>query len=87
MPTNGWELLRDFAERGTAEAFCAHLRFHRVPARIESQALGNAIEVRFKVFVPTSLAHRARWLALESAFSEGELGFLATGKLLGHDGL
>ena len=85
MPTNEWELLREFAERGTAEAFCAQLAFHRVPTRIESEALENAIEVRFRVFVPTSLAHRARWFTLDSAFSEGELVFFATGKLPGHD--
>ena len=80
-----WEPIRAFAERGPAEAFCAHLEFEQVPTRIESKALEDAIEARFWVLVPRSLAHRARWVTPESVMSDAELSFLATGRLPGQE--
>ena len=80
-----WDPIRGFAERGSAEAFCAHLEFEGVPTRIESRALESAIEVRFWVLVPSTLAHRARWVTPEFPMSDAELNFLATGKLPGQE--
>jgi hypothetical protein len=59
MMIDEWEPIRGFAERGPAEAFSAHLEFEHVPTRIEAKALENAIEARFWVLVPRTLAHRA----------------------------
>jgi hypothetical protein len=80
-----WHSLRGFAERGPAEAFCVQLESEGVPTRIQANALENAIEARFFVLLPTSLAHRARWVTPEFPVSEGEIHFLATGKLPGQE--
>ena len=86
MPMNNeWEPIRAFMERGPAEAFCAHLEFENVPARIQPNALENAIEARFWVLVPSYLAHRARWVTPEFPMAEAELNFLATCKLPGQE--
>ena len=80
-----WESIRAFAERGPAEAFCVQLESESVPTRIQANALENAIEARFVVLVPSSLAHRARWVTHEFPVTEAELNFLATGKLPGQE--
>ena len=80
-----WESIRGFAERGPAEALRVQLESEGVPTRIEGNALENAIEARFLVLVPTSLAHRARWVTSDFLFTEAELNFLATGKLPGQE--
>jgi len=80
-----WQSLRGFAERGPAEALCAQLESEGVPTQIQSNALENAIEARFFVLVPSSLAHRARWVTPEFPVTEAELNFMATGKLPGQD--
>jgi hypothetical protein len=86
MPTvEYWVSLRAFAERGPAEAFCAQLESEGVQTRIQAGALENAIEAHFLVLVPSPLAHRARWVAADFPITDGELDFLATGKLPGHE--
>jgi len=52
-----------------------------VPARVESSNLVAGIESRYRVLVPASLAHRAKWVLADSDLTDSELDYLATGKL------
>ena len=47
----------------------------------EQSTIDAAIKGKFQVFVDANLAHRARWIMNQVDFSDGELEFLATGKL------
>jgi hypothetical protein len=83
--TDTWEELREFRERGPADALCSQLQFEGVPSKVESRALENALETRYFVLVAIHLAHRARWIVAQLPPTEEELIFLATGKLPNQD--
>jgi len=76
-----FEEFRTFADRTSAESFRSWMEFEGVPAHVQSMAQ----ETQFAVFVLKKLAHRARWICAQQPPSEGELEFLATGKLPGQD--
>ena len=48
---------------------------------VEAVGLLGDPGTEFRVFIPTHLAHRARWLLALADFTESELDYLATGKL------
>ncbi len=78
-------VIAEFADRGSADAISALLRSEGVHASIEPSGLLIGLSASYKVLVSKSVAHRARWILQESEFSDGELTFLATGKLSGPD--
>ena len=86
MPTEEWELFKTFPDRFEAERVVGLLESSGVPAYVDYGALGVGLDMKFSVFVDTTLAHRARWiLALTPEVTDAELEFLATGKLPGSD--
>ncbi len=79
-----WVLFKSFHERSAASALTAQLEADGCPAWFEARSPENAIETDYCVFVPQSLAHRARCLVAQLPVSDEELEFLATGRLPGH---
>lgn len=80
-----WVVFRAFPEQSAAAALSGQLEAGGCPARFEARALGNAVETDYCVFVPKSLAHRARWILAQLPVTDEELEFLATGKLPGQE--
>ena len=69
-----------------AEVLAGMLRSECVPAEVRTSSPLPGIVDGATVFVPASLAHRARWLINSSKVSDAELVFAATGQLDGnHD--
>jgi len=56
------------------------LQKNGVPVKIDHGTLKSGVDGVY-VFVPQELMHRAKWFTADSAFSDEELEFLATGKL------
>jgi len=81
MNQKEWQPFETFSDRGSAEALAAVLGSEGVPARVESSELVAGIEARYRVLVPSSLVHRARWVLADSDLTDSELDYLATGKL------
>jgi hypothetical protein len=81
MTRERWQPFRTFFDRGSAEAMVVVLEAEGVPARVESSGLVAGIEARYCVLVPSSLAHRAKWVLADTDLTESELDYLATGKL------
>jgi hypothetical protein len=76
-----WQPFKSFSDRGSAEALAAVLDSEGVPTRIMSSGLVAGIETRYRVLVPSSLAHRAKWVLADSDLTDSELDYLATGEL------
>lgn len=76
----GWALFDTVADTMSAEAIAGVLRAEGVPVdvRTDTAILGEAR--RCRIYVPTDLLHRARWLFSAGAVADEELEFLATGK-------
>ncbi len=85
-PLADWEVFRSFPEQSAASALCGQLEAGGCPATFEPRALANALGTEYCVFVPKTLAHRARWIVAQLPISDAELEFLATGKLPGRGG-
>ncbi len=71
----------DFADRGSAEAIAALLRAEDLHVEIDASGVLAGLSASYRVLVPDSVEHRARWILRESEFSDAELSYLATGKL------
>ncbi len=54
-----------------------------IPAVVQGTRLEGGLVGEFMIVVPTSLAHRARWIATQLPMSDAGLGYLATGDLSG----
>jgi hypothetical protein len=76
-----WDVVATFPDVVSAHPLAALFRAEGVPAEVVSDTslLGEAR--RCAIRVPPELAHRARWLMSQAQFTDGELEFLATGKL------
>lgn len=85
MNQKEWQPFEIFSDRGSAEALVAVLGSEGVPARVESSGLVAGIEARYRVLVPSSLVHRARWVLADSDLTDSELDYVATGKLSDND--
>jgi hypothetical protein len=77
----GWQFFDAYYTRGSADAVATMLESEEVPAMIEVAGLLGDPGTEFRVFIPTYLAHRARWLLAQAEFTDSELDYLATGKL------
>ena len=80
-PVADWVAFKSFPDETGAAALCGQLRAGECPAKFEARAMGSGLETEYTVFVPKSLAHRARWVAAQLPISDAELEFLATGRL------
>jgi hypothetical protein len=74
-----------FRDRVSAGIVAAILESESVPITIETGSLFAGVEADFCLLVPSSLAHRARWVLAQSDFTDSELNFLATGQLGQHE--
>ena len=81
MSQPDWQPLLEFQTRMSAEIIQQLLEEADVPTHLSPGGLAAGIEVDFRLSVPPSLAHRARWILANSDFSESELCFLATGEM------
>ncbi len=72
-----------FEDEVSAEILAGILRSEGVPTEVRPISPLPGIVDEVQVYVPTSLAHRARWFMNSSKVTDEELRFAATGKL-GH---
>jgi len=79
-------LFRSYHYPGTALAIAGILEAQNVPAFVVPPycSLGMSLTM-YHVVVEARMAHRARWLLEEDAFSDAELCYLATGRLPGRE--
>lgn len=71
-------------EEASAEALAGMLRSEGVPAVLHVLSPVPGVVEEVQVFVPASLAHRARWFINISQVTDAELQYAATG-VLGED--
>ncbi len=70
-----------FEDEASAEILAGMLRSEGVPTEIRLISPLPGIVDEVQVYVPTSLAHRARWFMNSSKVTDEELRFAATGEL------
>ena len=70
-----------FEDEASAEVLAGMLRSEGVPTEVRPISPLPGIVDEVQVFVPTSLAHRARWFMNSSKVTDEELHFAATGEL------
>ena len=75
-----------FADEASAEVLAGMLRSEGVPVEVRPVSPWPGLVDEVRVYVPTSLAHRARWFISSSKVTDAELKFAATGEL-GEDNL
>ena len=85
MQGEDWTSFKRFTDKGSAEAVSIVLEAEGVPCRIDTPESVTGIEGIFHLMVPQSLEHRARWILAQSNYTDSELNYLATGKLLGDE--
>ncbi len=71
-----------FEDEASAEVFAGMLRSEGVRTEVRPISPLPGIVDEVQVYVPTSLAHRARWFMNSSKVSDEELRFAATGELV-----
>ena len=76
-----WEYFETLPDIGSAEVRIGFLERNGVPAQLASEQLSLGLEDGYRVYVPSRLLHRAKWLAAQTDVSDAELNFLATGEL------
>jgi hypothetical protein len=72
-----WELFRSFADEDGALVLAGQLRSSECPAKVSPRKLSSGLETEYRVYVPRSLAHRARWIVSQLPVSDEELESLA----------
>ncbi len=70
-----------FEDEASAEILAGMLRSEGVPTEVRPISPLPGIVDEVQVYVPTSLAHRARWFMNSSKVTDEELRFAATGEL------
>jgi len=80
----GWQIFATYQDEISAGVVAEYLCGNDCPAQI-SGAVSAELDSRVNVLVPGELMHRARWLWSQADVTEGELAYLATGKLPGND--
>ena len=68
-------------DEASAELLAGMLRNEGVPTEVRPISPLPGIVDEVQLYVPTSLAHRARWLMNSSKVTDEELRFAATGEL------
>jgi hypothetical protein len=76
-PLGDWVLFRACPDENAALALAGRLRTNDCPAKVSPRKLANGIETEYCVYVPSSLAHRARWIQAQLPVSDEELDALA----------
>jgi len=74
-----WCVFGEFDCQLTAEVIRGLLEAELVDCAIEPARLELGIPTKFRLLVPRSKLHRARWIIEQSDLTERELEFLATG--------
>lgn len=80
MPTELTQVAT-FEDEASAEAIAGMLRSEGVPVEVRPISPLPGIVDEVHIYVPGSLAHRARWLLKSSQVTDEELRFAATGEL------
>jgi hypothetical protein len=76
-PLEDWELFRTFPDENAALALAGQLRTSECPVKVSPRKLASCLETEYRVYVPCSLAHRARWIVAQLPVSDEELESLA----------
>jgi hypothetical protein len=76
-PLGDWELFRSFPDEDGALLLAGQLRAGECPAKVSPRKLASGLESEYRVYVPRSLAHRARWIVGQLPVSDEELESLA----------
>ena len=84
-PLGDWELFQSFPDEGAALTLAGQLRSSDCPAKVSPRKLSSGLETEYQVYVPQSLAHRARWILAQLPVSDEELESLAL-RQPGHKG-
>ncbi len=79
--SEAWEDLITFEDIASAEALAELLRKEGVPTEVITQSPVPGLVENVRVVVPSSLAHRARWILKSFEVTDAELTFAATGEL------
>jgi hypothetical protein len=74
-----WCIFGEFDSQVTAEVIRSLLEAELVDCAIHPARLELGIPTKFRVSVPRSKLHRARWIIEQSDLTDRELEFLATG--------
>ena len=75
-----------FENEASAELLASALRGEGVPVEVRPISPLPGLIDEVQVYVPASLAHRARWLLHSSNVTDTELRFAATGELSDDEG-
>ncbi|HSM40078.1 MAG TPA: hypothetical protein VK862_04965 [Afifellaceae bacterium] len=75
-----WIIFKSFDNRVLAEMMSERFRLNGVPTKIDYGAYTSGVD-GVHLYVPQDLVDRARWLTRETALSDEELDYLATGEL------
>jgi hypothetical protein len=81
LPDDKWAAVASFSDRASAEVVLGLLIENDLPGYIASNEYVPGLGSNFSPCVPAHLLHRARWILEQCRVSEGELTYLATGKL------
>jgi len=76
-PLGDWELFRAFPDESAALALLGQLRSSDCPGKVSPRRLESGLETEYRVYVPRSLLHRARWIVAQLPVSDEELESLA----------
>jgi hypothetical protein len=76
-PLGDWELFCSFPEEDAALVLAGQLRASECPAKVSPRKLASGLETEYRVYVPRSLAHRARWIVGQLPVSDEDLESLA----------
>jgi hypothetical protein len=76
-PLGDWEQFRSFPEEDAALVLAGQLRASECPAKVSPRKLASGLETEYRVYVPRSLIHRARWIVGQLPVSDEELESLA----------
>ena len=76
-PLGEWEFFQSYPEENAAIAVAGQLRTNDCPTKVSPRKLANGLETEYCVYVPRSLAHRARWIIAQLPVSDEELESLA----------
>jgi hypothetical protein len=76
-----WQPFAVYSDAGSAEVAAGLLRSEGVPVEVASDQPMPGLVQGFRLMVPESMLHRARWVVSNADFTEEELVFFATGQL------
>lgn len=78
---NDWEYFRGYTDKGSVSVVAGQLEQDGVPTQVEERGPMSGDLPEYWIIVPSSLAHRARWILAQQPPDELELTYLATKQL------